>query len=289
MLTGSNPIRFTSQWSGFPDAALNQAEISNDTANYKTLMIIGNKSNNGSTRRVSVWDRLEVNGELFVSGRLAYYWSPDKQWKHIQNRAGNWAGSYTTSGPSDLRLKSELQSIPSALDKIRSLRGVTYRWNEDAVRYFTRDIESTISAGPGATEEENQKVWQAERDRRYKELAKSQVGVVAQDVEAVLPEAVTTDEAGYKSVRYHYLIQLLIEALKEQDKTINDQSQILAQQQQEIARLAAANLHVQQQLAELAALKAQLARLEGAIQSVAAAQSYGASDAVAYLLNTRAP
>jgi hypothetical protein len=47
------------------------------------------------------------------------------------------------------------------------------------------------------------------------------VGVIAQDVEAVLPEAVVTDADGYKSVRYHYLIALLIEAIKEQDAALD--------------------------------------------------------------------
>ncbi|MBW4668221.1 MAG: hypothetical protein KME60_12555 [Cyanomargarita calcarea GSE-NOS-MK-12-04C] len=63
ILTDSNPIRFTSAWSGFPDLAINQAEISNDTGTFKTLMIVGNKSA-GGVRRVSVWDKLEVNGAI---------------------------------------------------------------------------------------------------------------------------------------------------------------------------------------------------------------------------------
>ena len=283
VLTGSNPIRFTSGWSGFPDekGVTNQAEIANDTGTYKSLMIVGNKSGGGTTRRVQVYDQLEVKGALFVSSGLNYYWGPDKQWKHIENRGGDWAGSYNSAAPvsSDLRLKSDLQSIPSALNKVRALRAVTYRWNEAALRYFTRDIETTISAGPNATEEENRKVWQKERNKRYKELANTLVGVVAQDVEAVLPEAVSTDEAGYKSVRYQYLIPLLIEALKEQDQTVKDQAQILAHQQQEIARLAAANLAVQQQLADLAAVRAQVARLEATLQRGAAARSFVVPDA----------
>jgi hypothetical protein len=70
ILTGSNPIRFTSGWSGFPEGATNQAEISNDTGTYKTLMLVGNRSA-GSVRRVSVWDRLEVNGDLQVTGTIS--------------------------------------------------------------------------------------------------------------------------------------------------------------------------------------------------------------------------
>lgn len=69
ILTGTNPIRFSSAWTGFPDDKTNGAEISNDTNAYKTLMIIGNKSN-GDGRRVSVWDILEVNGRLKVNGKV---------------------------------------------------------------------------------------------------------------------------------------------------------------------------------------------------------------------------
>lgn len=69
LLSGTNPIRFTSAWSGFPDLAPNQAEICNDTTNYKTLMIVGNKSGNQG-RKVSIWDRLEVNGTLSVNGDI---------------------------------------------------------------------------------------------------------------------------------------------------------------------------------------------------------------------------
>lgn len=71
-LSGSNPIRFTSAWTGFPDPATDRAEISNDTGTYKTLMIVGNKSA-GLGRRVSVWDRLEVNGTLVVTGGKSGY------------------------------------------------------------------------------------------------------------------------------------------------------------------------------------------------------------------------
>jgi hypothetical protein len=171
---------------------------------------------------------------------------------------------------SDLRLKMDLQPIPSALDKIRDLRGVTYRWNGDALRYFTQNIETTLSAGPQATEKENHDLWQKERLKRYQELRKTQIGVVAQDVEAVLPEAVTTDAAGYKQVAYHELIPLLIEAIKEQDKISKEQAQTIARQQSEIQRLARANDTAQEQLAELSELKQKFARLENALNQLVA-------------------
>jgi hypothetical protein len=56
VLSNSNPIRFTAGWTGFPDTVTNQAEISNDTGSFQTLMIVGNRSA-GLGRRVSVWDK----------------------------------------------------------------------------------------------------------------------------------------------------------------------------------------------------------------------------------------
>jgi hypothetical protein len=81
ILTGSNPILFTSALIGFAnagtndkDAKKNRAEISNDTGTFKELMIVGNTSagianplyDAGLQKRVGVWDRLDVHGELRV-------------------------------------------------------------------------------------------------------------------------------------------------------------------------------------------------------------------------------
>jgi hypothetical protein len=71
VLSDGNPINFTARWSATPDAVTDTAEISNDTNSYKTLMIIGNRSAGrqepGRGRRVSIWDILEVNGDLAVT------------------------------------------------------------------------------------------------------------------------------------------------------------------------------------------------------------------------------
>jgi len=179
---------------------------------------------------------------------------------------------------SDNRLKTDVRPISSPLQRVNMLNGITYRWNQSALDYFTRDIEQTISAGPDATPEANQKVWQRERTRRYKELSNTNVGVVAQEVEAVLPEAVTTDEAGYKQVAYHELIPLLIEAIKEEDKISKEQAQTMARQQSEIQRLAAANESAQQQLLELRELKQRLSQLESTVGTVTHTGLEAASD-----------
>lgn len=48
-----------------------------------------------------------------------------------------------------------------------------------------------------------------------------QLGLIAQDVEKILPELVKTDPGGYKSVAYQNMVAVLIEAVKEQQKQIN--------------------------------------------------------------------
>ena len=112
------------------------------------------------------------------------------------NKAGDsFTGSISVSGSitaigdvtafSDARLKVDIESIAGALDKVRKLRGVT----------FTR------------------------RDCGARGL-----GVVAQELAPIVPEAVLTHEDGFMSVAYGNLVGLLIEAVKE----LADQSQALA-------------------------------------------------------------
>jgi hypothetical protein len=100
---------------------------------------------------------------------------------------------------SDERLKTNVQLIPDALNKVVSLRGVTFNANEIAESF-------------GYTNKEKQ------------------VGVLAADVEKVLPEAVkpapfdtmlfegsemSKSGQNYKTVQYEKLVPLLIEAIKE--------------------------------------------------------------------------
>jgi hypothetical protein len=91
------------------------------------------------------------------------------------------SGAITASGDvtafSDISLKENIEVIPDALNKLSQLRGVTY----------------------------NRKDMKGER----------QSGVIAQEVEAVFPEVVRTNEDGIKSVAYGNLVGLLIESIKE--------------------------------------------------------------------------
>jgi hypothetical protein len=62
-------VKFSKMWTAYPDDKTDAAEISNDTENYKQLMIVGNKSA-GGVRQVGVWDQLNVNGTLQTNGKL---------------------------------------------------------------------------------------------------------------------------------------------------------------------------------------------------------------------------
>jgi len=91
---------------------------------------------------------------------------------------------------SDRRLKENVRDIPDALDRVLRLRGVLYDWKNRASTREGRD----------------------------------QLGLLAQEVEQVFPEAVATDpHSGMKSVAYGNLISPLIEALKEQQEMIRQQ------------------------------------------------------------------
>ena len=48
------------------------------------------------------------------------------------------------------------------------------------------------------------------------------VGVIAQEIEKVLPEVVTTRENGYKAVKYEKIVPLLIEAIKDLQRQIDE-------------------------------------------------------------------
>jgi hypothetical protein len=94
--------------------------------------------------------------------------------------AGNDIVAYSTS---DSRLKENITPIANALDKVKSLTGVEFDWKEE-----TKDVHGYEG---------------------------HDVGVIAQEVQAVLPEAIRTNDTGYLSVRYEKMIALLIEANKE--------------------------------------------------------------------------
>jgi len=193
---------------------------------------VGIGTTDTGNQRLCVQGPTWLKGDLFVNGRLLYWWGPDNAWKVINNRAGDWAGSSSDPGPdtSDVRLKSDLRPIRHALEAVRQLRGVRYRWGDSGLEHFTRDITHSVSAGPDATDEQHRQLRQAARRKALNELAGDRLGLIAQEVETVLPELVRQDRDGYKHIRYEHLTAVLIEAIKEQDAVLRALSAKIAGQ-----------------------------------------------------------
>ena len=93
---------------------------------------------------------------------------------------GRFNGDVVAYSSSDERLKDNKKNINNALEKVESLNGVEFDWNDKQDVYEGHDI-----------------------------------GVIAQEVEKIAPELVSTRDNGYKAVKYEKLVPLLIEAIKE--------------------------------------------------------------------------
>jgi len=148
----------------------------------------------GSAQNLGYWDvgGLSVSTPLNAPGVITLGSTTLAAFNSTGNSLLSGGASLSVSGTvtaqdliasSDVRLKNDIQTIDSALDKVMRMRGVYFnRTNEDGRR----------------------------------------TGVIAQEVEEVLPEVVYTDdtEDKMKSVSYGSMIGLLIEAIKEQQEII---------------------------------------------------------------------
>jgi len=98
-------------------------------------------------------------------------------------------GDITAYYSSDIRLKENIQPIENALEKVNQISGNTYDWKEGY---------DEIHSHKG-----------------------NDIGVIAQEVEAILPQIVTNRDNGFKAVQYEKIIPLLIEAIKELSSKID--------------------------------------------------------------------
>lgn len=110
-------------------------------------------------------------------------------------------GSAGINELSDARFKTNVQSFTPSLSKVCQMRAVTYSW--DTLTYPERNFSKT-----------------------------SEIGFIAQEVEALFPQLVTTGSDGYKTVQYSRTVAVLLEAIKELNA-------IVAQQQASITKLEA--------------------------------------------------
>ena len=112
------------------------------------------------------------------------------------NTAGRFEASndIVAYSSSDKRWKTNIKNIDSPLEKISQINGVEFDWIEDEPVHGNKGHD---------------------------------IGVIAQEIENILPDAVQTRESGMKAVKYEKVIPLLIEAIKEQQKQIEELKQLL--------------------------------------------------------------
>jgi hypothetical protein len=102
--------------------------------------------------------------------------------------SGNATLNGTLTQSSDIRFKENIQPLENALEKLLQLNGYRYNWKPE-----------------------------------LKKDSALQIGLIAQNVEKVFPELVSTNEEGMKSVAYQNLVPVLIEAIKEQQQQLKAQ------------------------------------------------------------------
>lgn len=102
--------------------------------------------------------------------------------------------AYSYNNLSDASCKENVKTIPSALDKVNQLRGVLFNFKKESI-INSKDTSIYLPEKPQKTE----------------------IGFIAQEVELVIPEVVSTLPDGKKTVAYGNIVALLVEAIKEQD------------------------------------------------------------------------
>jgi len=131
-----------------------------------------------------------------------------------------WGRDYYSRGQflmgSDKRLKENINQESNALDKILALRGVSYQL-KDSVDVDLVNFNQSYSDTMRVTKSNNTSKKISLRKKSDNQLRH---GFIAQELEQILPELVQTNDKTGKAIDYIGIIPILVEAFKEQNKTI---------------------------------------------------------------------
>ena len=160
-----------------PSAVTNNNQLTNG-AGYTTYTADQslNTSNSPTFTGLNISGGGTTRGVLNDASYIGFKKTDGNLGSYMDN-SGNWTAIGNVTAYSDERLKENIKTIPNALETVRKLRGVSF-------------------------------------DR--KDFNSKGIGVIAQEVEQILPEVVVDGE--YKSVSYGNIVGLLIEAIKELEK-----------------------------------------------------------------------
>ena len=155
---------------------------------FKTVVVaINNLTNAGNNRVITSSGGSDANSEV----NLTF----DNSNLHVHGTSRNILsdGNIIAFNTSDITFKDNVQPITNAVEKVLSISGNTFTWNDKAP-------ESLVQI-----------------------VGKEDTGVIAQEVDELgLPGVVQTKDDGTKGVRYEKLVPLLIEAIKELKAEIDE-------------------------------------------------------------------
>jgi len=175
---------FTGSFVGDGTGLTGLFSVTNEADNH-VITSTGAGGGNGEANLTFDGSTLALSGDLsMVGGSIGVGVTPNATAGRID--ASNDVVAFSSS---DIRWKTNIKLIESPLEKLQKLSGVEFDWIED---------------------------WEVHGN------GGNDVGVIAQEVEEVLPQAVQTRDSGMKAVRYEKLIPLLIETVKEQQRQIDE-------------------------------------------------------------------
>jgi hypothetical protein len=159
---------------------------------YLQIQGDGNLTPNGAYDPITT--RMSID---LTTGNVGIGTTNPGTYKLYVNGPSGGTGYWETS---DIRLKKNVEPIGNALSLIGGLQGVRFDWDSEALtaRAMAQvkqgdPVDAQIPTG----------------------IEGRQVGLIAQDVEKVLPELVKTDADGYKAMSYEKLTAVLLQAVKE--------------------------------------------------------------------------
>lgn len=165
---------------------------SNDYSNVKVLNTKSDWGQFGTTNTTDVSCTIQANKKVLIMARNQYG-------QHVEFDKGNILayGNVTAYVSSDKRLKKDIKPLTNSLNLINQLEPVQYRWNNKAI-----ELDS------------------------FKDTENRQYGLIAQDVEKLIPDIVHDQykDGGttYKSIDYVKIIPLLIDCIQDLSKQITE-------------------------------------------------------------------
>jgi hypothetical protein len=156
-----------------------------------------------------IWLRARPTSNIYYDSNFVGIFTTDPQFRLDvvgEISTTTYARAAAFYATSDKKLKTNIRPINSSLENLNSLKGITYDWNETAFRNGIKD-ESR------------------------------QIGLFAQDVEKIFPEAVKNSKVGFKAVNYQALVGPIVEGVKtltNQNKKENSELKRLREENEEM-------------------------------------------------------